>query len=639
MLAVDLLKKVLPGLKPPENLTLTEWFGKNVAFSSTASRKSGAFDPTFAPFQKGIMDCATDPRYEEIVVLKSGQSGVTTTVLAGMMLYSIFQEPAHILYVRPSNEDVQKFSKKELKNLLDGSPRLKGFFKENKGKESSNTIKQKLFPGGSLTMVGSGSAGALAGFSCKICLLDEVSKFKPIAGCANVTDLAKTRTKTYADYGRKIIYVSTPEVSGVDEVESLYFEKSDMREWFCPCPYCETFQVLKWGNVKYGHCKDTLDDLYIECIDCHKHISELQRMPMVRKGEWRITNHDPARKDFPGFWFSDLISPFSSLKNIVKAWLDIGMDQLKLKNFINEVLGEAWKEEIRDKISEEKLYNRREKYPAPVPYGVGMLTMGVDVQDDRLEYSVYGWGAGDETWLIEHKIILGSPGLDEVWETLDGAIWKGYQHESGAGLLVERVCIDSGHFTSRVYNFCHGKGPKVVCIKGQGGAGVPLIPAKAVMSGPRHTKRFDLGTDAIKDQVYAYLNNKDEGPGYVHFPEHADPEHGDYDLEFFKQITSEVPSYRYVSGQKTRYYKQIRARNEAIDTYCYAYAGFKMANFNNVLSLRLEQLKYVPQTEPDPTEITQQETVIEPQATPLPVQPVVKQQYLYDIPQPMSRRF
>jgi phage terminase large subunit GpA-like protein len=541
-----------------------------------------------------------------------------------MMLYSIFQEPAHILYVRPSNEDVQKFSKKELKNLLDGSPKLRGFFKENKGKESSNTIKQKLFPGGSLTLVGSGSAGALAGFSAKIVLIDEVDKMLPIPGVGNVIDLAETRSKTFAGYGRKLIYISTPEISGMpNTVEDLYYNKSDMREWFSPCPYCGEYQVVKWENVKYGHCTKTLDDIYIECTACKGHISELQRMPMVRKGEWRITNHDPERADFPGFWFSDLISPFSSLKAIVKSWLDVGFDQLKLKNFINETLGEAWKQEIENKISEDTLYGRREVYSHRIPYGVGMLTAGVDVQDNRLEYSLWGWGASDECWLIEHRIIQGSPGLREVWQTLDKVIHQTYEHESGALMTIDRVCVDTGgHFTSMVYNYCHRKHPLIVPIKGSGQPGAPLIPAKGTPSGPRNIIRFDLGVDAIKDQLFGYLSNAEEGPGFVHFPEHPSPEHPENDLEYFKQLTAEAPAYKFVSGQKTKYYKQIRARNEALDCFCYAYGGFKMANFNNILDAKLAALAYKPvneseeklnitvetRTMPSPTPEKQQET-------------------------------
>jgi len=626
MKALDLLRRVTLNLKPPENLSLGEWFEKTIVFSSTASRKSGRFDPTFAPFQVGIMNTVTDPRYERVVVLKSGQSGITTTVLAGMMLYSIFQDPAHILYVRPSNEDVQKFSKKELKNLLDGSPKLRSFFGENTGKNSNNTIKQKLFPGGSLTMVGSGSAGALAGFSAKIVLLDEVDKMKPIPGVGNVVDLAETRSKTFAGFGRKLIYVSTPEIADVpNTVADLYHNKSDMREWWSPCPHCGEFQVIKWDAVKFGHCKKTLDDIYIECIACHGHISELQRMAMVRRGEWRIGNTDIERADFPGFWFSDLVSPFSSLKAIVKAWLDIGMDQLKLKNFINEVLGEPWRQTSSGQISEDKLYNRREVYSHPIPFGVGMLTMGVDVQDDRLEYSIWGWGANDECWLIEHKIILGSPGLREVWTTLQMAIYRTYEHESGALIGLDRVAVDTGgHFTAMVYGFVHGRGPLIVPIKGSNQPGAPMIPAKGTPSGPRNILRFDLGGDAIKDQLFAYLGNKEEGPGYVHFPEHPIPGQPDHDLEFFKQMTAEVPAYRYISGQKTKYYKQIRARNESLDCFVYAYGAFKMANFNNVLEGRLEALKFV-----EPPSPAEQPTT--PPARPLtqPAQPVAAPAYLY----------
>jgi phage terminase large subunit GpA-like protein len=262
-----------------------------------------------------------------------------------------------------------------------------------------------------------------------------------------------------------------------------------------------------------------------------------------------------------------------------------------------------------------------------------MLTMGADVQDDRLEYAIWGWGADDECWLIEHQIILGSPGLEESWAVLAQVIYRTYEHESGALLGLDRVCIDTqGHFTGRVYDFTHRRGPLVVPIKGSNQVGAPMIPAKGTPSGPRNILRFDLGGDAIKDQLFSYLAVEKEGPGYVHFPEHPFPGHPEHDVEWFKQLVAEVPAIRFVSGQKTRYYKQIRARNEALDCWCYAYAGFKMANFGDrLLPARLEQLKYVaPAAElaPEPaieTAVLQPATAQQQPATPA-------RPYLYELP-------
>ena len=49
------------------------------------------------------------------------------------------------------------------------------------------------------------------------------------------------------------------------------------------------------------------------------------------------------------------------------------------------------------RILDEKLH--------PVPREVLLLTAGVDVQDDRLEITVCGWGREDRLWVLAHHII------------------------------------------------------------------------------------------------------------------------------------------------------------------------------------------------------------------------------------------
>ena len=54
-------------------------------------------------------------------------------------------------------------------------------------------------------------------------------------------------------------------------------------------------------------------------------------------------------------------------------------------------------------------YARLERYPAEVPNGVGALVAAVDVQGDRLEAVVKGYGAGEESWLIAFTQLQGDP--------------------------------------------------------------------------------------------------------------------------------------------------------------------------------------------------------------------------------------
>jgi len=76
----------------------------------------------------------------------------------------------------------------------------------------------------------------------------------------------------------------------------------------------------------------------------------------------------------------------------VTEFLKAKEDPFKLKTWINTVLGETF-EERGDSVDPTSLAARVERYPAEVPNGVGVLVVAVDVQGDRLEVFVKGYGA------------------------------------------------------------------------------------------------------------------------------------------------------------------------------------------------------------------------------------------------------
>ena len=86
---------------------------------------------------------------------------------------------------------------------------------------------------------------------------------------------------------------------------------------------------------------------------------------------------------------------------------------------------------------DEMLYKRREHYPAEVPPGVLVLTMGMDTQDNRLEYEVVGWDRNEQSWGISRGII---PGRLLISDSSESHIAAGHRtcHKAGniAALLI-----------------------------------------------------------------------------------------------------------------------------------------------------------------------------------------------------------
>ena len=60
-----------------------------------------------------------------------------------------------------------------------------------------------------------------------------------------------------------------------------------------------------------------------------------------------------------------------------------------------------------------------------------VLTAGVDVQEDRLEIEVVGWGAEEESWGITYKQLMGNPTELDVWGQLDNLLDKEFEYKSG----------------------------------------------------------------------------------------------------------------------------------------------------------------------------------------------------------------
>jgi phage terminase large subunit GpA-like protein len=142
-----------------------------------------------------------------------------------------------------------------------------------------------------------------------------------------------------------------------------------------------------------------------------------------------------------------------------------------------------------------------------------------------------------------------------------------WETEDGRELIIRAACVDSGgHHTQAVYQFCKPRyGRRIFAIKGVGGEG------KAIVGRPsknNHIKcpLFPIGVDTAKETIYSRLQIREEGAGYVHFPDTLDD-------EYFKQLTAEKVVKKYHKGFYKREWVKTRRRNEALDTFVYAYAA------------------------------------------------------------------
>ena len=193
----------------------------------------------------------------------------------------------------------------------------------------------------------------------------------------------------------------------------------------------------------------------MECKFCGEHISEVD----WKQGEGKWIAAHPERHRKRSFHLNELTSPWTHWPAIIREWREAEKerkengDTNKLKTFINTVLGETW--EARGKgADDDSLLTRRERYQAEIPEGVLLLTASVDVQDDRFEIEVVGWGRGFESWGIQYEKLYGDLDKEETWQRLELWLDREFHFASGSSLLIALTCIDTGgHKTTECYKF------------------------------------------------------------------------------------------------------------------------------------------------------------------------------------------
>lgn len=588
----QLARRLFALYAPPEDLSVPEWAEKYRVLSRENSAEAGPWRNRRTPYLVEPMRAFTDPAVRHITVVASSQVGKSELEL-NIIGYIIDQDPGSILYVQPTLDDAKKFSRQRVSPMIRDTPPLRRKVADVKSRDGGNTILQKQFPGGLISIVGSQAASGLASLPARYVIGDERDRWAISAGSeGDPWKLAVARTTTY--YNAKLVDVSTPTIRGASAIEKTY-TSGTMEHWSYQCPDCGEWSELKFGDVKFeyrevvaGRKRDyDITSVAWACPHCGAMQSE-EKM-RAQPAKWIAEN--PEALSISGhrsFKISAFASPWVPWTTIVYKFLTSKDDPHDLQVFYNTVIGEWW-EERGDVIDADEAISRREDYgtledgaPADAPPGVILLTMGVDVQDDRLEYEIVGHGHYRETWGIKYGVLMGNPDDSAVWNRLDEVIQHEYRRADGKALRVRITFVDSGgHKTQSVY-FQTRQRPRVYAIKGKGGDGVPYTrpPAKVkiVVDGRSigTTWLYTLGVDEGKADIMASMRVREPGPRCCHFP--FNPAAG-YDSRFFEGLLSErlVNKNDGKNAAAKWVWEKIStgSRNEPLDCRNYALAAFR----------------------------------------------------------------
>jgi phage terminase large subunit GpA-like protein len=101
-----------------------------------------------------------------------------------------------------------------------------------------------------------------------------------------------------------------------------------------------------------------------------------------------------------------------------------------------------------------------------------ILTAGADVQRDRVEIDVWGWGRALQSWLVDHVVLEGDTARPEIWNELSEFLSQTWPHAGGARMALARLAIETGDgaTTDAIYAWARRSGHgQVIAVKGVGG--------------------------------------------------------------------------------------------------------------------------------------------------------------------------
>jgi phage terminase large subunit GpA-like protein len=606
-LLAEVDRRIREQWRPAKRLHLDEWADAHYVLPA-GDANAGRWRSL--PYQRAIMRAISDPAIESVTLMKSSRVGYTKGCICATIAYYIAHDPCPILVVQPTIFDAKKHSREDIAPMLRDVPALRGLVATPKSRDGSNTLLDKEYVGGSLSLVGANSPAGFRRTSRRVVIFDEVDGYKDSAGTeGDPIALATRRSEYYWD--RKLIAGSTPTLTGYSKIAELFAE-GDQRRYYVPCPTCGALQVLKWSQFKWPEGQP--DAAYFMCEANGCTIEHRSKRAMVEAGEWRAEapEHFTPEHRHASFhiWAAYSYSPNAAWGQLARESIRANASGLATwQTFVNTVRGETF-HSTGEVLDWEVLYLRREAYQiGTVPWGALLLTAGVDVQRDRLCCEIVGWGRGKTSWSVDYLELRGETADLErgPWQQLDAVLARTYRHASGVPMSIEAMGVDSGYNTQTVVSWARRHPTqRVVVLKGQGGSGPILGATRAVGDTNRRGQPLKRGYrlrvtygHATKAELFGFLRLKaplDGGPlppGYCHFPEYGET--------YFKELTAE--SFELVPKTRRYEYVQISGRaNEALDCRCYARAAAVHAHMDRLTEAEWAAREYATGQEPTATD-------------------------------------
>lgn len=569
--------EALQFLRPPEQLTVSEWAEKYRMLDSKSSAMPGPWSNDITPYLTGVMDEFNNYETEKIIFVKPTQIG-GTEALQNMIGYIVMQDPSPTMIVYPTDTLAKSVSENRLQPMLKATPEIAKKFDEN------SSLLELQFDSMYISLTGSNSPSGLASKPIRFLMMDEVDKYPSASSKeADPIKLATERTKTF--HNKKIYITSTPTLKTGHiwkEKEAADIEK----HFFVPCPHCGEYIEFKFQNIRFPDDEgmsyaDRAEFATYVCQECGCLITDNDKHNMLKLGEWRTVRHNTKYVRNVAFWINTLYSPFVRWSDIAKEFLVSKDDPEDLQNFVNSWLAEAW-EDTKLKTSAELVLERQTELPAyVVPQWTKLLTAGVDVQENSLYWSIRAWGEFLTSQNIAH-------GQSLSFEEIDRIMNMQYMTEEGDPMVVNLCLIDSGDQTDIVYDFCALHSDYALPVKGSSHA--QLSHYKLSMVNKTDSRAYGMQLVLVdggryKDMIAGRMQRPNGKGSWMVY--------SGCDMEYATQVTAEHKvNVKTPGGTKQVWQKKSsHADNHYLDAEVYALAAADVMGVRTLHLVEEQQVK------------------------------------------------
>ncbi len=581
----EIRSDAVKAVKAPVRMRVSEAASRYVTVNSPGGYQ-GPYDPDLTPYMVEPMDTLAAREYEAVVFVGPARSSKTQSLVDGWYGYAVMCDPGDMGLYFPVEGNAKDYSKRRLNRLNKASDEIRAMISP---RSHDDNLFSKTFRNGMLVDLLWPTSSRMAQRDMRYVVLSDYDSMpEDVDGEGEPFALALKRVQTFMSAGmcmaesspkKEIINPKwTPTTSHegppAPGIMSL-FNRGDRRRRYWPCVECDEYFIPTFDRLWYpeiDNIQEAAAQVQIVCPSCGCQIGPEHKTEMDANGAWvrdglkiskgGIITGEAYGSSIASFWLHGPNARFQTWESIVLKYLQAKAEyertgsEKALKTTVNVDQGSPYLPISRKstRTADELISRAIEWTRGTVPEGVRYLLATVDVQGNRFEVLVTGYGIEQESWIVDRfalhwsdrvtaageKEPLDPPGHQEDWTVLNALIGKEYPlgDDSGRRMAVHFVGVDSGGkkgVTTRALNWWRslrrsGKNRNVRLIKGEGDRPNAKIP-RVRETYPDSSKRKDrhsgargdvpmliLNTNELKDALNNDLTRKEEGPGFVHLP-------------------------------------------------------------------------------------------------------------------------